>query len=78
MAPGMSARHVVFLGGNGHCAARLASARAALVREGVPLSEARYPGFEGRPRAGDLDTFLQAVSDETKRPRIMSSIENSI
>ena len=32
----------------------------------MALNEARYPGFEGRPRAGDLDRFLQAVSDEIR------------
>jgi pimeloyl-ACP methyl ester carboxylesterase len=30
----------------------------------VSLAEVRYPGFEGRPRAKDLDTFLKAVSDQ--------------
>jgi pimeloyl-ACP methyl ester carboxylesterase len=55
---------VVFLGGNGHCAARLAGAREALVREGLRLIDLRYPGFEGRARAKDLEAFLEIVSDE--------------
>jgi pimeloyl-ACP methyl ester carboxylesterase len=58
----------MFLGGNGHCAERLALARPALVDAHVSLAEVRYPGFEGRPRAKDLDAFLHAVSDETAAP----------
>ena len=57
-------RRIVFLGGNGHCDARIAAARRALAAEGVQLDGARYPGFEGRPRARDLDGFLGAVSEE--------------
>lgn len=54
---------VVFVGGNGHCAERLDRARAALAAADRPLAltEAAYPGFEGRPRAADLDAFLDAV-----------------
>jgi len=50
---------VWFLGGNGHCSARLDGVRAAAPE--LPLVEARYPGFEGRPRARDLDAFLDAL-----------------
>ena len=57
-------RRIVFLGGNGHCDARIAAARRALAAEDVQLDGARYPGFEGRPRARDLDGFLGAVSEE--------------
>jgi pimeloyl-ACP methyl ester carboxylesterase len=60
----MPRRRIVFFGGNGHCAARLGPARAALAGEGLELAEARYPGFEGRPRAADLDAFLKSISDE--------------
>jgi pimeloyl-ACP methyl ester carboxylesterase len=56
---------LIYLGGNGHCAARLAPARdvlARLVADGtIPaftLFDVPYPGFEDRPRAADLDHFL--------------------
>jgi pimeloyl-ACP methyl ester carboxylesterase len=55
---------VVFLGGNGHCGARLSLAREALGRSDVALVDVRYPGFEGRPRVGDLETFLSYASEE--------------
>src|SRR5262245_21889464 len=58
----MAARRVVFLGGNGHCSARLDPARPALAATGVDLVEIAYPGFEGRPRANHLEVFLDAVS----------------
>ena len=56
-------RLVIFLGGNGHCGARLGPARQALARRGEPFSlvEPALPGFEGRPRAADLDAFLVSV-----------------
>ena len=54
----------MFFGGNGHCAARLAPARAVLPSDGIELTEVRYPGFEGRPRAADLDAFLGFLSDD--------------
>jgi pimeloyl-ACP methyl ester carboxylesterase len=55
--------HVVFLGGNGHCAARLDGARAALkgLRSPLTLVDVDYPGFEGRSRATHPDAFLDAV-----------------
>jgi pimeloyl-ACP methyl ester carboxylesterase len=63
------AAKVVFFGGNGHSAARLAPARTALTclaREGrvqpFELMEPACPGFEGRPRAHDFETFLDAVA----------------
>jgi hypothetical protein len=66
-------RTVVFFGGNGHAAARLAGARAVLDRlatadAGAPfeLVEAPYPAFEGRPRARDLPEFLATVSDAVR------------
>jgi len=58
----MARRRVVFLGGNGHCAARLAAARAVLEPAGTTLVDIPYPGFEGRPRAADLDGFLDALA----------------
>src|SRR5437588_686507 len=57
-------QRAIFLGGNGHCQARLAPARAALARLGEPFSliEPSLPGFDGRPRAANFDAFLDAVS----------------
>jgi Alpha/beta hydrolase family len=49
-----------FLGGNGHCTARLAAARRYL--PGIDLDEVAYPGFEGRPRAASLGEFLDSVA----------------
>jgi pimeloyl-ACP methyl ester carboxylesterase len=61
IAPAMATvRKVGFLGGNGHCAARLAAARRFLGE--IDLTEVAYPGFEGRPRAANLDEFLAAAS----------------
>jgi len=54
------ASKVGFLGGNGHCAARLAAARQFLIE--IDLDEVPYPGFEDRPRASSLDEFLAAVA----------------
>lgn len=51
---------VSFLGGNGHCAARLAAARPFL--SGIELDDVPYPGFAGRPRAADLESFLRAIA----------------
>lgn len=65
----MMERRLIYLGGNGHCAARLAPARAALARlaaEGnvapFDLIDVPYPGFEGRPRAPDFEAFLAHLS----------------
>jgi hypothetical protein len=59
---------VIFLGGNGHCAARLAPARAALTRiiasgDVAPfvLADVGYPGCEDRPRAPDFTSFLEQI-----------------
>jgi len=57
----MLPRRIAFLGGNGHCAARLAPARRSLPA-GIDLLDIPYPGFEGRPRARDFEDFLNAVS----------------
>ena len=51
---------VGFLGGNGHCAARLTSARRFLLE--TEIDEVPYPGFEDRPRAASLNEFLDAVA----------------
>lgn len=51
---------VAFLGGNGHCAARLAMARSFL--QGIEIDDVPYPGFEGRSRARSLEDFLDAIS----------------
>jgi hypothetical protein len=60
---------VVFLGGNGHAGARLNPARGVLAglagpggRPPFTLHDVPYPGFEGRPRARSLDSFLAAVA----------------
>ena len=59
-------RILLFFGGNGHGAARLAPARAALERMGAAapfeLVEIAYPGFEGRPRASSREEFLDACA----------------
>jgi hypothetical protein len=61
---------VLFFGGNGHCAARLGPARAALAEyaqsaaiEPFELVEVPYPGFEDRRRAPDLEAFLTALAE---------------
>jgi pimeloyl-ACP methyl ester carboxylesterase len=59
----MPGRRVVFLGGNGHCAARVAAVRPVLATDGIDLTDVGYPGFEGRRRAADLEVFLRTVSD---------------
>jgi len=64
---GVTARRVLFFGGNGHCAARLGAAREAAARLGVTIDDVPYPGFEGRPRARDFDAFLDGVA-EAARP----------
>lgn len=56
----MLPRRIAFLGGNGHCAARLAGVRRSLPAE-IELLDTPYPGFEGRPRASDFEEFLDAV-----------------
>jgi hypothetical protein len=58
---------VLFFGGNGHSAARLATVRAVLARMGpaapFELVELPYPGFEGRPSASGREAFLDACAD---------------
>jgi len=58
----MSPTPLAFLGGNGHCAARLTAAREALARRDVVVDDVAYPGFEGRPPAAHLDAFLDAAA----------------
>lgn len=56
---------VLFMGGNGHSAARLAPAQRVLARRSeapFTLVDVPYPGFEGRPRAQSFDAFLDAVA----------------
>ena len=60
MMTAMPLRRIAFLGGNGHCAARLAAARRCLPAE-IDLLDTPYPGFEGRPRTRELEDFLDAV-----------------
>jgi hypothetical protein len=64
----MSQRVLLFVGGNGHCAARLQPARDTLhvMEGGAPflLADALLPGFEGRPPAASLDALLAAVAAE--------------
>lgn len=59
----MPDRRIVFLGGNGHCAARVAAARTVLAGQAIDLVDARYPGFEGRPRAAGLEPFLRSTAE---------------
>lgn len=68
MTPPTTTGQVLFFGGNGHTTARLAPARAAIsemaaVGQITPfdLVDVAYPGFEDRPRAADLETFLTEV-----------------
>lgn len=63
---GNGVKPVFFLGGNGHCTARLARARRALAEAGAPfdLREVAYPGFEGRPRVPDLVSFLHQIDPQ--------------
>lgn len=62
----MAPRRVVFFGGNGHCAARLDLARPALADIGLDLVGVAYPGFEGRPRANDLEAFLDGALPQAR------------
>lgn len=71
--PSRAAPRVIFLGGNGHAAARLDPARRALARLAEPgarppltLFDVPYPGFEGRPRAGSLDELLASVAESVR------------
>jgi pimeloyl-ACP methyl ester carboxylesterase len=56
---------VAFLGGNGHCAERLAAARRFLPA-GIDLADVPYPGFEDRPRVASLDDFLARIADHLR------------
>lgn len=65
---------LLFLGGNGHCAARLEPARRALAdrarrigEHSFHLLDTAYPGFEGRPRAPHLQAFLDSVEEQLLR-----------
>jgi pimeloyl-ACP methyl ester carboxylesterase len=62
----MALRRVVFFGGNGHCSARLDLARPALADVGLDLVGLAYPGFEGRPRANDLEAFLDGALPQAR------------
>lgn len=64
MIPGtmVTPARVLFLGGNGHCAARLAAARRFLP-PWIDLDEAPCPGFEDRPRAASFEDFLGRITD---------------
>jgi pimeloyl-ACP methyl ester carboxylesterase len=55
---------VLFLGGNGHCAARLGPARDALAAVGnsFELIDVPMPGFEGRPRTAAFEEFLTQLA----------------
>jgi pimeloyl-ACP methyl ester carboxylesterase len=63
-------RRVIYMGGNGHCAMRLAGARIALETlsedQRFELIDVPYPGFEGRPRESDLSSFLAFVSSSIR------------
>jgi hypothetical protein len=70
---------VLFFGGNGHCAARLAAVRTVLDHMGpaalFELLELPYPGFEGRPSAAGREAFLadcsRAASDVIAREDVL-------
>ena len=59
-------RTLLFLGGNGHRPARLSPARSYLEALGdaaaLDITEALYPGFDGRPTPSSLDAFLSGIS----------------
>jgi len=52
---------IFLLGGNGHCGARLDAARAVATFE---IKDVRYPGFEGREPARNLEAFLDAIAPQ--------------
>lgn len=58
---------VLHFGGNGHNAAQIGPARAALDRpaggESIRLGDVPYPGFEGRPWARSMEEFFGVVAD---------------
>jgi len=58
---------LLFFGGNGHCAARLAPARAL----GLEITDVAYPGFEGRPGAATYEEFLTAIVEQTNQPGLV-------
>ncbi len=65
----MTERHIVlYFGGNGHAAVRLEAARRALARTSgaLELHDVPYPGFEGRPRAQSLESFLTAIGQSCR------------
>ncbi len=61
-------RPVLHLGGNGHASARLDRARVALAARCplIELVDLAYPGFEGRPGAGSLGAFLDALAGQVR------------
>lgn len=71
----MSQRSLLFVGGNGHCAARLHPARDTLhgMEGGGPfaLEEARLPGFDGRAAPASLDVLLDSVADVIGRTNVV-------
>lgn len=69
-APAGGAPQIAYFGGNGHAAGRLLQARAHLGETGPGLLEAPYPGFEGRPRAADLEAFLDAIAPTVAAPGV--------
>lgn len=63
-----------FLGGNGHCSARLEPARAIV--DGAPwLVDIPYPGFEGQPRAANREMFLSRISRELENEHARQPFE---
>lgn len=67
---------VIFLGGNGHCAARLVPARQAMARlagaeacRPFEVAEVAYPGFEGREPAADFEAFVAEVARQIAAAR---------
>jgi pimeloyl-ACP methyl ester carboxylesterase len=62
---------VLHLGGNGHARVRLELAQEALDlrHPGLTLIDVPYPGFEGRPRAWSVESFLNAVAESCESER---------
>lgn len=71
--PPRAVPRVIFMGGNGHTAARLDPALRALAELAGPggrtpftIFDVPYPGFDGRPRVGSFDEFLAAVAESIR------------
>ena len=79
----MARERILHFGGNGHAAVRLDRVSASATdRRGGPRSwwTSPYPGFEGRPRAGSFDGFLEEVATSCRsvEPRPIGGVASGI